>query len=249
MIEGTHRLTEREPCGVAFGPAVHVPTDAAAAAWIAPRLGTFGTVGGIVPGGYDAYLLLDFRIEDELGWDGTSRLFGQLVPSLTRHTSTPEDCWFAVWEGYGFGTSMTMLAVHPDDDHDPALLEREQRRLREEDRRRHEEARAALSTVPMFDLPHRRYYLVQGAVGAAAEMQAPDGLFPQPPDLWWPDDRQWFVGGDTDLDWCFVAGPRALIADLRSLIPDSTLPVDWTETNLAAGKRATAPDASRHPGR
>ena len=28
-----------------------------------------------------------------------------------RHTSTPDDCWFAIWEGYGFDTSATLLAA------------------------------------------------------------------------------------------------------------------------------------------
>jgi hypothetical protein len=29
------------------------------------------------------------------------RLIDLLVPVLTRHTATPESCWFAVWEGWG----------------------------------------------------------------------------------------------------------------------------------------------------
>src|SRR4051812_49347958 len=88
-----------EPPAVAFGSAVDVPADASAAAWIAPRLGPFGTVGGLVPGGYERYLLVDYRrAEGPLGWDGVQLLSEQLARLLAAHTTTPELCWFSVWE-------------------------------------------------------------------------------------------------------------------------------------------------------
>ena len=101
---------------MAFGPAVHVPSDASAALWIAPTLGSFGTVGGLVPQGYERYLLFDYRGGELRRWDGVRRLFEQLVSVLARHTSTLDHCWFAIWEGYGFDTSMTLLAAIPRDD-------------------------------------------------------------------------------------------------------------------------------------
>jgi len=96
---------------VPFGPAVHAPPDTSAAQWIAPELGDFGTVGGLVPHGYERYLLLDYRGAEPLGWSGVCGLFGRLVPILAAHTSTPDDCWFALWEGYGFDTSTTLIAA------------------------------------------------------------------------------------------------------------------------------------------
>ena len=41
-----------------FGPAVSAPTDTDAASWINARVGDFGKVGGLVPDGFDRYLLV-----------------------------------------------------------------------------------------------------------------------------------------------------------------------------------------------
>jgi hypothetical protein len=221
---------------VAFGPAVSVRADAADARWIAPELGTFGTVGGLVPRGYERCVLLDYRGGEPLGWDGVCLLFEQLVPVLARHTSTPDRCWFAIWEGYGFDTSTTLVAVMPQDDEGRRELEHERQRLREDDAQRNRAIRLALRGLPSFDLPHRRYYLVRGAVTAASQLMRPDGDFPQPPDLWWPADRGWFVGGDTDLDWCYIAGSERLVSAVRAEFPGRTRVVDRNVSNAAAGE-------------
>jgi hypothetical protein len=219
---------------MAFGPAIRVPSDASAALWIAPTLGSFGTVGGLVPGGYERYLLFDYRGGEPRGWDGVCRLFEQLVPVLARHTSTPDHCWFAIWEGYGFDTSMTLLGAMPRDEEERRDVERERQRLREDDAQRNKSIRTALSRLPSFDLPNRRYYLVSGAITTASEIERPDGKFPQPPDLWWPEDRWWFVGGDTDLDWCYIAGSVRLVSEVAAEFQGQTRVVDWKASNAAA---------------
>ncbi len=199
-------------------------------------MGSFGTVGGLVPRGYERYLLLDLRGEESRAWDGHRQLFEQLVPVLARHTSTPDHCWFAIWEGYGFDTSMTMLAAMPTDDEERREFERERQRLREDDAQRNKSIRAALRRLPSFDVPNRRYYLVYGAVTAAWKIERPDGRFPQPPDLWWPEDRRWFVGGDTDLEWCYIAGSGQLVSAVNAEFEGQTRAVDWKTSNAAAGE-------------
>jgi hypothetical protein len=221
---------------VAFGPAVSVPSDASAALWIAPTLGSFGTVGGLVPHGYERYLLLDYRVEEHPGWDGVCRLFEQLVPLLQEHTSTPDDCWFAIWEGYGFETSATLLAAASTNSQEDRELERERQRLREDDARRNQSIRAALSTLPKFDLPNRRYHLLCGAITAASKIVRPDGNFPQPPDLWWPEDRRWFVAGDTDLDWCYIGGSERLVSAVAAEFRGQIRRVDRKASNAAVGE-------------
>jgi hypothetical protein len=221
---------------MAFGPAVSLPSDVSAALWIAPTLGGFGTVGGLVPQGYERYLLLDYRGDEPRGWDGVCRLYAQLAPVLARHTSTPDECWFAIWEGYGFETSMTLLAAVARDDEERRELERERQRLRAADARRNNSIRTALHRLPSFDLPNRRYYLVRGPVAAAARIERPDGRLPQPPDLWWPEDRRWFVGGDTDLDWCYIAGSGRLVSAVAAAFEGQTRAVDWRASNATAGE-------------
>jgi hypothetical protein len=73
--------------------------------------------------------------------------------------------------------------------------------------------------------------LVCGAVTAASEIERPDGKFPQPPDLWWPEDRRWFVGGDTDLDWCYIAGSVRLVSAVAAEFQGQTRAVDWKASN------------------
>jgi hypothetical protein len=221
---------------MAFGDAVSAAADSHEAAWIAPRLGRFGTVGGIVPNGYEAHLLVDYRRPgDPAGWEGVQLVFAELATLLAQETTTPEACAFAFWEGYGFVTSRTLVAQQGDgvDPDEVARLRHEAQRA---DVDRSGEVTAALSLLPIFELPNRRYYLVVGAVEAASRIMRPDGLFPQPPDLWWPKDRRWFVGGDTDLDWCYVAGPLRLIGTIQGVIDWPTRMVAWEQTNADAGR-------------
>jgi hypothetical protein len=220
---------------VAFGPAIRAPSDASAALWIAHTLGSFGTVGGLVPHGYERYLLLDYRGGESQGSDAVCGLFERLVPVLARHTTTRHQCWFAIWEGYGFDTPMTLVAAKASDDEERRELEHELQRLRDDDSGRNKSIPIALSRLPSFDLPNRRYYLVRGAVTAASKSERPDGKVPQPPDLWWPEDRRWFVGGDTYLDWCYVAGSEQLVSAVGAEFQERTRPVDWKASNAAAG--------------
>jgi hypothetical protein len=220
-----------------FGPAVSVPPDASAARWLPPALGSFGTVGGLVPQGYERYLLLDFRSDEPRGSAGVSQLFERLAHVLVRHTSTPDQCWFAIWEGYGFTSFSTVYSVRVTDEDERQALEAELQRLREDDARQIRTIEAALRRHPSFDLPGRRYYLVGGAVTAASKIEHPNGRRPQPPDLWWPEDRQWFVGGDTDLDWCYVAGSTRLVSEVGAAFAGLTRGVAWTTTNHAAGEQ------------
>jgi hypothetical protein len=63
------------------------------------------------------------------------------------------------------------------------------------------------------ELPHREYFLYRGPVEAAL---ATVGLGDedQVANLWWPQDRAWFVATEIDLAWTYVGGPAGLIAAL-----------------------------------
>lgn len=73
-----------------FGPAVGVPDDASAARWIAPALGRFATMGGLVPAGDAACVLLDHRAGEEPGFAGVARRLEGLAQILEVHSATPE---------------------------------------------------------------------------------------------------------------------------------------------------------------
>ncbi|WP_340374003.1 hypothetical protein U5640_01680 [Streptomyces sp. SS7] len=67
--------------------------------------------------------------------------------------------------------------------------------------------------VPTFPTPGRDEVLLRGAL---SEMLSPVSVdeFAELPDLWWPEDRAWCVGGDVDLVSTYVGGSPELIAGL-----------------------------------
>jgi hypothetical protein len=97
-----------------------------------------------------------------------------LLEHLKAATTTPELCWFAMWEGFG-GLENTVV---------PERLA----------------------------LPNRNYLLYSGPVDRALE--SPMDPVDQSPNLWWPEDRAWFVGTEIDFDSTFVGGHDRLIAAL-----------------------------------
>jgi hypothetical protein len=107
-----------------------------------------------------------------------ARLVAPVVAVLGRHTTTPADCVYAFWHGYG------------------GFPER-------------------LRSAPELVLPGRTYYLCSGGLDDAIGVEdrfAHGGYWRAA--LWWPEDRAWFLGSDTDLRTTFVAGSKALVAEL-----------------------------------
>ncbi|WP_223837585.1 hypothetical protein [Streptomyces venezuelae] len=97
-----------------------------------------------------------------------------LIPVLARHTDTPEQCRYGLWEGYG---------------------------------------RRDWSGLPTFPTPGREELLLSGPLADALSPQLVDE-FTELPDLWWPQDRTWCVGGDVDLVSTYVGGSAELVAEL-----------------------------------
>ncbi|MFE1442589.1 hypothetical protein [Streptomyces sp. NPDC058739] len=67
--------------------------------------------------------------------------------------------------------------------------------------------------VPTFVTPGRDEVLLRGPLADAVSPVSADE-FAELPDLWWPQDRAWCVGGDVDLVSTYVCGSAALIADV-----------------------------------
>ena len=60
----------------------------------------------------------------------------------------------------------------------------------------------------------RRYILYMGPLSCVTSFFA--GVWSDSPNLWWPEDRQWFVATDIDLDSTYVGGSEALIEALSN---------------------------------
>lgn len=214
---------------VIFGDTMKPAGTTASADWIAPaRRGSMGTVGALVPNAYSSIMRVHAPPPIPGDWWSTYRDLYEFVAEIgARHTSRADRAWFAMWEGHGFDTVSTRVAWWdpPVDDVERRAREAERARLRDEDRRRTAAIRTGLSEVPRFELPDRTYYLMEGPVAAVAGLRDPSTGHWRNPDLFWPDDRRWFVATDVDFWSLYVGGDNDFIADLadRVATPSETV--------------------------
>jgi hypothetical protein len=115
-------------------------------------------------------------------------------------TATPQDCWFCVWDGFGWDTASTFAI----------LTETGQRSGIVEEPRR-DPVPGPVREGPRVHLPHRDYLLYRGPAEAVGTLASLDGTWGQCPNIWWPADRAWCVASEIDLQWTYVGGPRGLI--------------------------------------
>jgi hypothetical protein len=142
-------------------------------------------------------------------------LLAALCDILARHTMSAGRCWFCVWDGYGpapEGSTVTFTA-DVGDAWEPDVLP--------------PEFPPEIAEGPRVELPERTYLLLEGPLDAAGELAM--SLFPQSPNLFWPDDRAWCVATETDLDSTYLGGTAALIAEILADERLEAVPVDVTD--------------------
>jgi hypothetical protein len=138
--------------------------------------------------------------EGEPPWRGQGPREGSLYAAdadrvavlLREETTTPEQCWFCVWDGYGWANRIRFTSNGKPGERLPDPIPasvRDGRRVR---------------------LPHRGYFLYRGPVEAAtALLHIADSE--QTPNLWWPQDHAWCVAIELDLPWTYVGGSVQMI--------------------------------------
>jgi hypothetical protein len=186
--------------------------------------GEWGTVGALVPNQYESLLRVDAPAATDGNWWTAYRdLFDSVASIGERHTSSPDRAWFAIWDGHGFDRAETQRAWRepPSGEAERRKRDAERERLRDEDRGRNAAISTALKRIPRFDRPARSYYLLQGTVRAVTNLRYPDGDDWRNPDLFWPDDRRWFVATDVDFWSLYVGGPGGFIAEVANAAPRS----------------------------
>ena len=71
--------------------------------------------------------------------------------------------------------------------------------------------RTDAARAPAFDLPDRRYHLLQGLLALLVESCCdPPGY--QSANLCWPDDRAWCMATEIDFTWTYIGGSRECIS-------------------------------------
>ncbi|UNX54877.1 hypothetical protein MF406_00825 [Georgenia sp. TF02-10] len=102
-----------------------------------------------------------------------------LCDLLATRTTTAEDCFFAIWDGWGSHNGGSWRITFHDDgtttqEYPPPLFSREER------------------AAPRLHLPHRDYHLLRGplsAMAGVAQYDGPEAPWTQSPSLFWPADR------------------------------------------------------------
>jgi hypothetical protein len=151
-------------------------------------------------------------------------LLSALCDLLGKHTTTPDRCWFCLWDGWGWiGGSPSVGVIVARDT--PGPMDAANRTI---------EVPPAfppeILDAPRVSIPGRDYILFAGPLGAAGELGwrsgellsaaypdlgfDPDQFDPQSPSIFWPEDRAWCVATEIDLDSTYVGGSRQLIEAL-----------------------------------
>lgn len=184
-------------------------------------------------------------------WRGGSPRRGHLVPEvlgplcdlLAGHTATAQDCWFCLWEGWGWITGSPAIGfLGSDEQVSPAFSPEELSR-------------------PRVHLPFRNYLLLTGPLHAAlqiGEWPRSDWFVPQSPNLFWPADRAWCVATEIDFDSTLLGGTRELVEavlqapalDSWAVQHDDSLAADADQLNpVPATRPLTTRRWSRRPNR
>lgn len=218
-------LVSWDAVGVIFGDQVSSARTTAPSDWIAPaRRGPLGTVGALVPNGYSSLLRVHAPPPSDDWWSRYCYLYEVVAAIGARHTTRPDLAWFAVWEGHGFDTSTSRMAWRdpPANTAERRARDAQRAQLRDESRRRNAAVRAELDMVPKFALPDRTYHLMKGPVASVLGLRDPSAGHWRNPDLFWPDDRRWFVATDVDFWSLYVGGDDDFIAELEACVATPT---------------------------
>lgn len=155
-----------------------------------------------------------------------------LCEVLAAHTSTPGRCWFGLWDGWGWigdpPTGVAVLWATTDPSGPVPVTRRAPAFTREQ------------LSGPRVRLPGRDFLLFEGPLAAAGEIgyRGEDYFFPQSPNLFWPEDRQWCVSTEVDLNSTYLGGSTTLVSDLIAnarleVVPASLRdPIDMASDHL-----------------
>ena len=235
---------------------LNISTDISVGDWIrdslAPRV-PFSevprTIGIVIPQGFESYVLIRHTDEGDIQGALGPETLKTLLAVLSKFTTVQEDCFYAMWKGYGWGhRGVPLTAVRG------SRLQRffqefilrygsHPRRKRFVPPREHSD----LHTLPdgilnseLFKLPSREYLLAKGPLIEALKIgHVGMGWFqPQSPNLLWPSDRSWILVTEIDYDVTLIAGSEKLIEAILStdsLTSERFLVTDTIEKLQVAG--------------
>src|SRR3954451_15959459 len=147
-------------------------------------------------------------------------LVDMVTDFVTRWTGMPEKTWFGMWEGNGtwWKGAHGVLTFGDGPDRSGELLRIDDERDR------------VLRATPTFGTPQRQYFLMSGPVSAASVLT--DAAGGTSPNLWWPNDREWFVSTEVDGLSTYVGGRASMIDALMASSKIEAVPATLDSPSL-----------------
>ncbi len=230
-----HPLLDQDPAPEWYGRLRVRTDDLSPADWLTgSRQGAFGTVAGVAAPGFAAYarILHPARLDERpVRWSTVAAAHGTRVTPVTRwHEVIGADDAYVDRSDHGLPG---VWDEHPEEGPTPpdvarALLPVLARHTGTADRCWFGlwcgYGRWDWGRFPTFETPGRDEVLLAGRLADAGSPVTLDE-FAELPDLWWPQDRAWIVGGDVDLVSTYVGGSPELVADLLAAAEPETHPV------------------------
>ena len=175
------------------------------------------------PSGFEAYVrVLHTTTGDGERFEGhlDDVLLTALVSDLARHTTTPDRCFFALWEGYGDihgGEAAGFLTAFSGPPKWPGRIFTREKPVAPPPPAFPPHVMAG----PLLAVGGEEHLLFAGPVAEAGQWGAAGygGGVPRDinsPNLMWPADHAWFVTTSVEGTWTGVGGSAALISTLLS---------------------------------
>ena len=158
----------------------------------------------------------DTWIEGPTEGDLPVELAQVLWPLLSQHTTTPERCFFAIWEGFGcLPKSVSDAPAFKIPARKFHLFEAPIRNIEETFCTKDPSEARGVGVLVLVD-PSGTLSLAE--IEEAKENMPPPEfpLFHQSANLWWPEDRAWCVATEIDFVTTYVAGSKEAVAAILS---------------------------------
>jgi hypothetical protein len=179
--------------------------DLSPADWIFKNLSPdsddeFTPLSTLIPKGFQSYISIrhdNALFEEDSGSTIDWEIF---TKNLISFTTTPDDCFYALWNGYGmnFLENQAELFVRLNAEHTPVPLRKDEIRYLE------------------FPL-QREYLLFQGKLLESLNLNFNDPLWHgrARPNWAWPTDKSWIYFNEIDFEVTLLAGSEELISAIE----------------------------------